>query len=63
MLKLAAFDSVFSLPCLDRISGCVRRLSYASKPSLLTRGTPRPSARAAVFEQCNAAFLPRFRYN
>ena len=33
-------------PASAPISGCVRRLSYACKPSLLTHGTPRPSARS-----------------
>ena len=33
-------------PASASISGCVRRLSYACKPSLLTHGTPRPSARS-----------------
>ena len=33
-------------PASASISGCVQRLSYACKPSLLTHGTPRPSARS-----------------
>ena len=35
----------FSLPCLGETTGCGRDLSDASKPSLLTRATSRPSAR------------------
>ena len=33
-------------PASASISDCVQRLSYACKPSLLTHGTPRPSARS-----------------
>ena len=37
---------VAACPASASISGCVRRLSYACKPSLLTHGTPRPCARS-----------------
>jgi hypothetical protein len=44
-------------PASASISGCVQRLPYACKPSLLTHGTPRPSAQSIPDSGLDAASL------